>query len=341
MTLPAKITRLLGTGSMVVVLFVGTCSVATSASATPVTPVPPITVGAGPAGVLFSPDSMRAWVANFTAGTLSVVDVSTHSAIGAPMLLGLGANQIALANGGTHVLVTATDTGRLHIMDSLRLSALTPPVSVGKPTSLAVSPDSRVAYVADAGANKIRVVDLTSFTLRSESIAVPSGPSDLVLSEDGKRLYVASRGSDVVTVLDTASRTTAATIHTGIDSAPTLMALVPGGGQLLVTAQGRDAVIVVDTASLSVEDTVPVGAAPTGIDVTADGSTAYVVNSGDDSVSILDLMTGSSTETPLPSGAGANQIALSPDGRWAYITNSFDGTVSVLALKARTTTVVG
>jgi YVTN family beta-propeller protein len=61
----------------------------------------------------------------------------------------------------------------------------------------------------------------------------------------------------------------------------------------------------------------------------ADGEHAYVVNEGDNTVSVLNGRTGKVTAT-VKVGRSPRTVGVSPDGRFAYVSNGDDNTVSVL-----------
>ena len=65
---------------------------------------------------------------------------------------------------------------------------------------------------------------------------------------------------------------------------------------------------VVDTASNAVIATISVGTAPHGITTSANGAYAYVANSGDGTVSVIDTNTLSVGATT-PAGANARRVA--------------------------------
>ncbi|MBV9514996.1 MAG: hypothetical protein JO280_13300 [Mycobacteriaceae bacterium] len=88
---------------------------------------------------------------------------------------------------------------------------------------------------------------------------------------------------------------------------------------------------------------VSVGAFPTGVAVGPDGTRVYVVNTGDDAVSVIDPGTGTVVAT-VNVGRAPYGIALSADGRRAYVANSVGNSVSVIdtdALSVTTTMAVG
>ena len=64
-----------------------------------------------------------------------------------------------------------------------------------------------------------------------------------------------------------------------------------------------------------------------------DGRHLYVVNSGNDTVSMLDTVTRRVVST-IPMGTDPTSIAVLPNGQKGYVTNLSDGTVTVLDLAA-------
>ena len=64
--------------------------------------------------------------------------------------------------------------------------------------------------------------------------------------------------------------------------------------------------------------------------ITPDGKRAYVVNTGDGTVSVITTATGA-VSAPITIGKGAGPVvAITPDGKHVYVVNSGDGTVSVI-----------
>jgi YVTN family beta-propeller protein len=74
-----------------------------------------------------------------------------------------------------------------------------------------------------------------------------------------------------------------------------------------------------------------VGDDPTEIAVAPDGQTVYVVDSGANTVTPIDVATGT-PGTPIPVGQDPVGIAISPDGAKAYVTNAGDGTITPIDL---------
>jgi YVTN family beta-propeller protein len=74
---------------------------------------------------------------------------------------------------------------------------------------------------------------------------------------------------------------------------------------------------------------VPVGAHPAHVVTDREGTRAFVTNSGDNSVSVVDLRTGSVVKT-IGTGAYPHGLRVSPQGGEAYVANVEDGTLSVI-----------
>ncbi len=95
---------------------------------------------------------------------------------------------------------------------------------------------------------------------------------------------------------------------------------LPGPGQLAV----------VDAFGKRVLGSVAVGRSPRDVAVLPDGSRAYVVNGGDDTVSVVNLSTMTVTAT-LTVQSTPSRIVAAPNGAAVYVTNTGVGTVSKIS----------
>lgn len=96
-----------------------------------------------------------------------------------------------------------------------------------------------------------------------------------------------------------------------------------------ITNYGDSTVTVVDTATNAAIATIPVGASPNGIAVSADGGRVYVANRGSSSVSVIDAGTNTVVAT-IPVGANPTGVALSPDGLRLYVPSLTHDTLHIL-----------
>ena len=94
-------------------------------------------------------------------------------------------------------------------------------------------------------------------------------------------------------------------------------------------------------AQYDVTATITVGDQPSWVAFAPDGTTAYVANYDDDTVSVIDTATNATKvgfSAGITVGDGPTGVAFSPDGTTAYVANWFDDTVSVINTTTNTVT---
>jgi YVTN family beta-propeller protein len=200
---------------------------------------------------------------------------------------GLGATA---AWAGTLVVANKSEATVSLVDTASRVVRATLPTGVG-PHEVVVSPDGRLALVADYGGRE---------------------------------------GGSTLTVIDLPGRRVARTIVLAPHRRPHGLAVLPGGERALVTAEESRALLVVDLARGVVERTLVTGAETSHMVVaSADGARAYVANIGSGSVTVFDLRTYERL-SEIRTGRGAEGVALAPDGAELWVTNRDDDTVSVI-----------
>jgi DNA-binding beta-propeller fold protein YncE len=284
----------------------------------------------------------------------------------AAMLLALAAPpapawaQIALsANDNKVVLVDgATRTARDPAPDTLSIIdlATTPPrlrgeiqvpaSVVGPPSSVAITPNERLALVtanqrhdpADPSklvpGNSMTVVDLSTNPPRvAATLTTGTAPAGVSINRAGTLALVANRAEGTVSVYRIVNGTTvsaAGKVEIGpVSSEVSHVAFTPDGRHALVTRYGDHMVNVLQIENDKVAKTnreITTGVRPYGLSISPDGRWAVVANigrgTGDaDTVSLIDLGrepwrivdTVSVGQTP-------EGIQASPDGRFAAVT---------------------
>ncbi len=223
------------------------------------------------------------------------------------------------------------------------------------------SPDGKTLWFPQSG-------DLIRFTVASDgTVSAPvtitlkgdhgsALPAGMALSPDGSRLYVALNGSNTLGVVDTATNQLVKQIPVG--NAPRQVVLV--GNQAFVSNEGgrragsgdftnlsdktpivanpstgaasTGTVSVVNLDSGSQTASVPVGLQPTALYL--HGSSLFVANSNDDSVSIIDTQTKHVTQTfnvnPVPGakvGSYPNAITM-PDAHHVLVSIGRDNALA-------------
>lgn len=98
-----------------------------------------------------------------------------------------------------------------------------------------------------------------------------------------------------------------------------------------VTNENSNMVSIIDRSSDRVVDVLEVGRQPKGIVVAPDSSRAFIVNSGSNNLTILDIKNNTVLHTAnLESAASPSDIAIHPNGRILYIANTALNSVSVI-----------
>jgi len=82
-------------------------------------------------------------------------------------------------------------------------------------------------------------------------------------------------------------------------------------------------------SAISLQDTIDVGADPVSIAILPDGSRAYVANDDDDTVSVVDLVT--QTTTTITVGDRPRGVSVRPGGSQVWVANYASNTVSIIS----------
>lgn len=227
----------------------------------------------------------------------------------------------------------------------------TPASLIGPPTSLALTPDRKLALVSAAQRLDPDVGDtlIQADTLSVVNIVTPSAPrlvqtlvagpgaTGVTINPSGSLALVASTGDDVLSLFSIrdGALIPVGRTHLPYQSRPTDAVFTPDGGGVLVVLQnaGRLARYAVDGERLvrtGIE--VALGLQPTGVVVSRDGRFAFVTNAGGRRpmpgapagapggvISVVDLSANTVIDT-VDAGAGLEHLALSPDGRFLQVT---------------------
>jgi YVTN family beta-propeller protein len=157
-----------------------------------------ITTEVNPYDLALSSDGRTLYCSNWASDTVSVIDTETFKVT---MTIGVGdnPNDLVLSKDGRLFVACSNDNSVIVIDTKQRravqsiITSMHPRAPEGStPNALALSPDEKTLYVANADNNNVAVVDVSEPGETSILGFIPAGwyPSSIAVSLDGKRLYV-------------------------------------------------------------------------------------------------------------------------------------------------------
>jgi len=266
-----------------------------------------------------------AYIPNSGDDTLSVVKVLDNT-VSAPLTLGGSPFGVAAnPSDQDYVYVTNYDDNTASAI-SVSYNSVVTTLNVGAaPKGIAVTADGAFIYVANSTASTVSAVDISSGAL--ETIPVGQGPLGVTLSPKQDYVYVTNNEADSLSIIKADTN------------------------ELFVTLANHY-YINYSSSSSDVAFSKPYGVA-----VSPDSHYIYVVNNGNNTVSILSASTvyaagtsfsfsnydaTSSTSgpytlyAPITVGNDPRGIVVTPDQQYLYVTNYGDNTVSVIQVSTST-----
>jgi YVTN family beta-propeller protein len=262
-----------------------------------------ITVGNFPEGIAFTKDGSHVAVTNGNDASVSIVDTASRTVtqtvsiapVGLAFPLGVifsrtGAKCYVTTGGGFDNAIAVLDTRNI---DDVRLAGTAP--ASGYPGIPSLDPDNGHVLVPSSlaviGTGQLLEINPADRLLRDLSMPIGNAfVNDVAVTPDGRYAYISvfafSGGTGGVWVVDLKRRRTVTMIDTG-DPNVWGMGITPDGRYVFATNFTHNQVAVIDPHTNTVIATVPVGAHPNEVAVTADGTEAFVTNQGDTTVSVI------------------------------------------------------
>ncbi len=157
-------------------------------------------------------------------------------------------------------------------------------IKIGRyPRGIAVSSDSKTAYVAEMGGSKIHVLNLEDFSISYIPIGIT--PRAIVLSPDNTKMFVTLNLSGKVASWDLIARKSLGTVTTG--KAARSLAISSDGTALFVVNFTSDTVSKLRTSDMKILQTIKVCNEPIGVTYDAPTSRTWIACYGG-SIKIFD-----------------------------------------------------
>jgi len=331
------------------------------------------TSGVGPQSIAVDPTGKFAYVADEGCGNPPIAQVSMYtinSNTGALAPIGIpvvsndeGGRALTVNPSGKFVYLlnwgegdTAGSISTYAINASTGALTSTPTIyglcpGLCAPSSVAVDPSGKFAYVANEGgftptSVSMYTIDATTGALTSTGTIASGGRAQSVaVDPSGRFAYVANFDSNNISIYTINSTTgtliAAGTVPTG--SSPSGVTVDPSGSFAYSTNSGSDDISIYTinstTGILTGAGTVPGGSSPSRIAIDPSGSFAYVTNLGSNNVSMytIDSTTGLLTATgTIPAGLSPSSITIHPSGKFVYVTNHGSNDISVYGIDGGT-----
>ncbi|HZR31739.1 MAG TPA: hypothetical protein VFA76_07795 [Terriglobales bacterium] len=296
--------------------------------------LPLVLLSAPPAWVRKGP---FAYVANFKAGTVSVIDTSTNRVLGT---IPAGNNPFCVAVNatGSRVYVTNPNDNNVSIIDTTTGSVTN--VAVATPYVVTVNRSGTRVYVGQNGGNEdphnsVTVIDASSNAVIA-TITVGRQPTGLAVNPAETRLYVENSDS-TLSVIDTGSNAVIATVGLNATAGASTIVVNPSGTLAYIGGSDGSQVHVLDTSSNTIIGEISLNGRPGILALSPDASRLYVGEGFNaNQVEVIDTTTNSIIATiRVNSDAGA--IAVRSDGARAFLTLASN---AVVVIDTATNTVV-
>ena len=214
--------------------------------------------------------------------------------------------------------------------------AATLPVGTG-PHEIAVSPDGRLALVANYGAQQagssLTVLDVPGAkVVKTIDLGEYRRPHGLVFL-DNRRALVTSEASKNLLEVDVEAGKVTRAIPTGQEVSH-MVAVTPDGSRAFVANIGSGSMTAVDLKAGKSLGDVKTGAGAEGIEVTPDGRQVWVTNRSADTVTVVDTKTLEILGS-VPSASFPIRAKATPDGKHVLVSNAKSGDLSVFSVADR------
>ncbi len=294
------------------------------------------TVSQGPNAVVISADGAQVFVANRDSNEIVIINAETELVM-ARVDVGAKPTGLALLPDDSHLYVSNRDDGTVSVLNTSTGAVVdTLPVNAG-PMALVASPEGDRVYIAHgySGAendlcglegnpvgNNISVIDVANNTVLPGVVTVGDAPLGVVITGDNEKLYSVSACNDTTTGKGSVSSLKTDTITDNASVIADSIETVARGTSMVLSADSLQlyithphAVSVLDVASNTIPSS-PIsvrGAGPTKLALTSNGTKLYAINTGSDSVSVIDVdPTGNDGQflSSLPVGSRPSDIEI-------------------------------
>src|SRR5229473_3550943 len=319
--------------------------------------IPASSVGSLLTGIAFHPTQPLMYVAARDAGVVTVVQIPANTVLTTLAVPGGRIQNVAISRDGTQLFATDIQRSKLIVWDLTNENAPFQEVAIGSGLvrnafDVAETPDGVQLYVSALADGNIYVLDRKSLSLVA-TLTVGGSPRYIAFNASGTHAIIPNEYGWVTFVHDVPPPPPSAcnTPQTGPaptdkthpsleskDSQPLSaqpFAVAISRNNVVYITQGWNASAVrADLPSTALSAPFPVGALPSQVRISPDGSTAYVEDQDSHTITYIDVATNHIIgQATVPAGSILN-MGLSRDGTRLYALTDYDG-VYVIDVNSR------
>jgi YVTN family beta-propeller protein len=199
------------------------------------TALAPIRVGRNPLAIAIAPDGKTAYVLNNGSGTVTPIRTATNTAL-APIRVPAGSFSMAITPNGKTIYVLDLGSSRAQegMVIPIRTATNTAlrPIPIGhawpSTMNIAITPDSKTAYVANASTGTVTPIRTATDTALTK-IRLAGGAGPIAITPDGRTAYViaGSGPGRTGTVISIRTATNQALRAITVGNLPSVIAITP------------------------------------------------------------------------------------------------------------------
>src|SRR5688572_21877948 len=211
------------------------------------------------------------------------------------------------------------------------------PTGVG-PHEAAVSPDGRLAVVADYGqqvpGSTLTVIDLERAEVaRTISLGEHRRPHGVQFEADGRHVIATVEDNRAIVRVDVVEGKVVKAFPTEAQVSH-MVALAPDGQRAFVANIGSGSATAINLPQGQILAQIETGAGAEGIAVAPSGAEVWVTNRAADTLSVIDAE-WLEVKATLPCGQFPIRVQITPDGKHALVSNANSGDVAVFDVAQR------
>jgi RHS repeat-associated protein len=246
-----------------------------------------------PEGAAINPNTNIAVIANRERHDISLIDLTDNRLV-ATMAVGRHPVAVAVHPERNIAVVANRSAHNVSVVDLARRSVIAT-IGVGRePVSAAINPVTSVAAIANRASDNVSIIDLNTNRVVA-TVAVGEKPEGVAINSETNRAIVSSRNEDnnaedsgILSVIDLATHRVVRTVRVGRHPLGLDVSTVTNTA-VVADQEPAHVAALVDLSTNRVSAVVRVGRRPHGVAINPNSNVAIVSNTGDHSVSLIQL----------------------------------------------------